>query len=423
MKNSLILAGAVLAFATAGSAQILSEDFNADLVPPAGWTEINNGNDLGWEPDYYGAATHADYYGWNDNHLMTPVMDFTGHSDVVAEFDQNQIYASWRYSNTVEISLDGGLSFAVVYDETGASSGVTTVAVDLGAYDGMADVSLSFHYQGDYANRWNIDQLDVGAATPWPPPGAFFGEDFNAGTPPAGWSETNNGNSAGWEDGGGRAWHDDYTGWNDNILVSPAIDMSSAATPGVHFVNVQTYASWRYANTVEATQDGGLTWDVLYTEDTATSGTEDTEFDMVGYGGSTGTQLGFRYTGDYANEWSIDDLYIDDHGLGGPAYTITNLVAGQTCVLEVTGCDPSSSVIFAYSVAGPGPSTTIFGDVDMSAPIKRIGSAVACDSAGTASVSRYIPAGAAGIMIYSQCAEFVATGVGNLTNSHAVAIQ
>ena len=116
-------------------------------------------------------------------------------------------------------------------------------------------------------------------------------------------------------------------------------------------------------------------------------------------------------------------MYLDDHGLGGPAYTITNLVAGQTCDLEVTGCDPSSSVIFAYSVAGPGPSTTILGDVDMSAPIKRIGSAVACDSSGTASVSRNIPAGAAGIMIYSQCAELLAAGGGNLTNSHAVAIQ
>jgi len=425
MKNSLILAGAVLAFATAGSAQILSEDFNADLVPPAGWTELNNGNDAGWEPDFTGRAGHSDYNGWNDNHLVSPAMDLSSNAGVVLEFDQNQTYASWRYLNTVEASLDGGVTFTVIYDETGTSSGDSSVSVDMAGYDGMANVSLSFHYQGDYANAWYLDQVDVldGGGSVWPPPGAFFGEDFNAGTPPAGWSETNNGNSAGWEDGGGSAWHDDYNGWNDNTLVSPTIDMSSAATPGVHFVNVQTYASWRYANTVEATQDGGLTWDVLYTEDTATSGSYDTEFDMVGYGGTTGTQLGFHYTGDYANEWSIDDLYIDDHGLGGPAYTITNLVAGQTCVLEVTGCDPSSSVIFAYSVAGPGPSTTILGDVDMSAPIKRIGSAVACDSSGTASVSRSIPAGAAGIMIYSQCAELLAAGGGNLTNSHAVAIQ
>ena len=423
MKNSLILAGAVLAFATAGSAQILSEDFNANVVPPAGWTEMNNGNDLGWETDYYGAATHDDYNGWNDNHLMTPAMDFTGASDTVAEIDQNQVYASWRYSNTVEISLDGGLSFTVVYDETGTSSGYSSIVVDLSAYDGMANVSLSFHYTGDYANEWDIDQIDVGGATPWPPPGSIFGEDFNAGTPPAGWSENNNGNSNGWEDSSGAAHHDDYNGWNDNTLVSPAIDMSASADMTLHFSNIQIYGSWRYTNTVEASQDGGLTWAILYDE-TAASGTYDTEVDLSAYAYSSNTQLGFHYTGDYANEWMVDNMYIMDNGGGttGPIYTITNLAAGQLCDLVVSGCDASSSVIFAYSLNGAGPTNTPYGAVDMSHPIKRF-SPVACDSTGTSAMSVTVPGNTSGIMVYTQCAELLAAGGANLTNSHAVAIQ
>ena len=120
MKNSLILTGSILVFATIGSAQntILTEDFSANVVPPAGWTELNNGISLGWEPDFAGAAFHDDFYGWNDNHLMTPAMDLTGYAGVVAEIDQDQVYATWRYANTIEISLDGGVTFTVVYDDS-----------------------------------------------------------------------------------------------------------------------------------------------------------------------------------------------------------------------------------------------------------------------------------------------------------------
>jgi len=428
MKNSLILAGAVLAFASAGSAQntIFTEDFSANVVPPTGWTELNNGNDLGWEPDYYGAATHDDYYGWNDNHLMTPALDLTGYAGVVAEIDQNQVYATWRYANTIEISLDGGLTFTVVYDETSQTSGQTTIDLDLGAYDGVANVGMSFHYIGDYANEWDLLQVDVldGGGSVWPPPGSIFGEDFNAGTPPANWSEINNGISAGWEDSGGRAWHDDYYGWNENVLVSPAIDMSASSDLTLHWADTQVYATWRYTNTVEATQDGGLTWAILYDETGTTSGTFDIAVDLSAYAYSTNTQIGFNYVGDYANEWIIDNLYVMDNGGGGggPIYTVTNLVAGQLCDLVVSGCDATSSVLMAYSLNGSGPTNTPYGAVDMSMPIRRF-PPLACDSTGTAARSANIPANAAGIMVYTQCAELLAAGGANLTNSHAIAIQ
>lgn len=430
-QKHLLLVGSVLALAAGASAQnvVLSEDFSAGVVPPSGWTELNNGNDLGWEPDGFGYAGHIDFSGWNDNHLMTPVMDFSGLSNMAMHGSNDQVYASWRYENSVEVSLDGGLTFAVVYTESNPNSGTFPLDVDLVAYDGMAGVNLSFHYLGDYANAWFIDHMQVDdsgmGGGGGPPPGSVFFEDFSSGTfPPAGWTELNNGNDLGWEESYEDAWHDDYSGWNDNTLMTSVIDLSATAAPALHFRNTQTFATWRYENTVEATMDGGLTWTNLYTDANAASGTFETDVDLAGYGSTFGMQLGFHYTGDYANEWFVDNVNVDDGGTGGggPNYVVTNLVAGQVADFTVSGCDPASSVIFAYSLTGSGPVSTPFGDVDMSNPIKQVAT-VGCDSAGVAALAMNIPSGAAGLMVYTQCAELLGGGVGNLTNSHAIAVQ
>lgn len=100
---------------------------------------------------------------------------------------------------------------------------------------------------------------------------------------------------------------------------------------------------------------------------------------------------------------------------GGPNYTITNLVAGQTAVFAVSNATPGGSVRIGYSLTGAGPTLTPFGSVDMSAPISTLAFLTA-DAAGNASFSPTVPGGAAGLTLYTQGLDVAS---GTLTNSLA----
>ncbi|MDC1020814.1 Ig-like domain-containing protein [bacterium] len=100
-----------------------------------------------------------------------------------------------------------------------------------------------------------------------------------------------------------------------------------------------------------------------------------------------------------------------------PSYTITNFIAGNYATFHISGASPNSSVTIGYSLAGSGPTTTAFGIVDMSAPIKSMVSLPA-DSSGNAWFSPLVPAGTAGITFYTQAK------CGNLlSNSLALIVQ
>jgi hypothetical protein len=78
-------------------------------------------------------------------------------------------------------------------------------------------------------------------------------------------------------------------------------------------------------------------------------------------------------------------------------------------------------VLFAYSLAGPGPTSTPFGSVDLTMPIKQLGS-VTCDSQGRATKTQTLPPNASGLTVYLQAAEINGTTV-RLTNSFAATVQ
>ncbi|RMH01232.1 MAG: hypothetical protein D6702_11990, partial [Planctomycetota bacterium] len=117
----------------------LTEDFQGGVMPPAGWTEGNNGNSLGWEIEpagigYLSASDHAfhdDFFGWNDNYLMTPAMDLSAATAAYAYCDQGVTFSSWRDHHYVDVSLDGGLTFINVLDDL-SPDGYSVLNVDLG---------------------------------------------------------------------------------------------------------------------------------------------------------------------------------------------------------------------------------------------------------------------------------------------------
>ncbi|PCJ53848.1 MAG: hypothetical protein COA70_06680 [Planctomycetota bacterium] len=262
----------------------------------------------------------------------------------------------------------------------------------------------------------------------------YLSEDFNAGAvPPAGWTMVNNNAnplSAGWiADGAGRAWHEDEgggTGQTDNTLVSPAFDLSAATSAYLHFDGETNWANYlanhpsSFGNGVsnmEVSTDGGLTWSVVWTDTSLNSGdTYSPTLDLAAFIGNASVQIGVHFMGDFAQEWWIDNVVVDDQsGAGGLVYSITNLVAGATANFSVTGATAGGTVILGYSLAGAGPTSTPYGLVDMSAPITTLATLTA-DGSGNASFSPVVPGGAAGATLYTQGVDL---GSGTLTNSLA----
>ena len=100
----------------------------------------------------------------------------------------------------------------------------------------------------------------------------------------------------------------------------------------------------------------------------------------------------------------------------GLQFEVRNLVACNIAEFELTGATPGDLVIMGYSLAGPGPTTTPFGVVDMTPPIERL-AAIPADAQGAAVHMQKVPPQASGIMLYTQ-----ATSGGELSNSLAIMI-
>ena len=259
----------------------------------------------------------------------------------------------------------------------------------------------------------------------------YLSEDFNAGiVPPAGWTQVNNNGdiTIGWiADGAGRAWHEDEFGpISDMTLVSPVMDLSAATGVYLHFDGETNWATYLAnhpssvgdgVSNMEISTDGGVTWAVVWTDTSLNSGdTYAPTVDLSAYAGNASVQLGIHFFGTFAQEWWIDNVVVDDNaGGGGLAYSITNLVTGQTANFAVSGATAGGTVILGYSLTGAGPTTTAFGVVDMSLPINTLATMTA-DSAGNATFSPVVPGGAAGATLYTQGVDL---GSGNLTNSLA----
>ncbi|NQU47749.1 MAG: hypothetical protein HQ519_03800 [Planctomycetes bacterium] len=148
-------------------------------------------------------------------------------------------------------------------------------------------------------------------------------EDFNgAQFPPPMWSEQNNGVSVGWEHRDpGEAFHADFFGANDNRLIGPAMDLSGLTEVALHGQHGQLFAIYRDRNEIEVSLDGGLTFQWVHSISDPGDGLGlALEVDLGAYAGAGSVNLSFRYVGDYANEWSMDWVVVDDQPAQIPAH-------------------------------------------------------------------------------------------------------
>ena len=159
-------------------AQILQEDFSG-AIPPAGWSQVQtNPSSQGWIAGvdsftgaHAGWAWHEDeFIGTCDALLVSPAMDLSLASGTFLSFAAETKYSAYLANHpnslgdgisNLEITTDGGLTWAVVWTDTSQVDGGYSDCVDLSAWDGMSGVQVGIRYFGTFAQEWWVDSLTV----------------------------------------------------------------------------------------------------------------------------------------------------------------------------------------------------------------------------------------------------------------------
>ncbi len=105
-------------------------------------------------------------------------------------------------------------------------------------------------------------------------------------------------------------------------------------------------------------------------------------------------------------DWSVGMVKVECHDVVGPVLGIDNFIENQIATLTLSNASALESVGFAYSLAGPGPSTVKAGpcgliNVDLGAPIQILATAQT-NSAGVASITTGIPNGSFAMPVWVQ---------------------
>ena len=220
MRTFSILGAAVLTAGVASAQQALNEQFDyssSSAFPPSGWSAVDNGTaPVAWEEPSLGlniytiatltvdTAAHA-YTGQGiqaESYLESPAFDLTSYGSPELSFDSDVYWTQYMAhhpstlangASFINVSTDGGSTWSQVWTEGAIVDGFTPgVAVDLASVAGQSSVMLQFHYSGDYAHEWGVDNVVVdngGAPTgpslsttgPCPGPGTLDGAGFTAG--------------------------------------------------------------------------------------------------------------------------------------------------------------------------------------------------------------------------------------------------
>jgi hypothetical protein len=181
MKSLLSLIAATCCVgALSAQTTVLTEDFNTNVVPPAGWTTQNlNANTMfsePWNSDGLGRAWHGDggsADGQAENLLVTPLFDLTGmteayvHMDIETNYVGYMAHSNPSYGNgvtTLEASHDGGVTWMVLWtDDIDVldEDVVLTRDIDISAHAGHTGMMLAIHFSGDWAHEIWVDNFAI----------------------------------------------------------------------------------------------------------------------------------------------------------------------------------------------------------------------------------------------------------------------
>jgi hypothetical protein len=176
-----------LACTAIGYHQVLSgttQHFSATSAP-AGWTVTNvdlgypgYSHKPGWEFSNPGkranntggsgnfAIVDSDHDGalhYQDTYLTSPAVNMSADKSPAIQFATDLIGAT-NSTATVEVSVNGGRTWASVWTNAGAAGGPgpATVVVPLPQAAGKRDVRARFGYTGEWSGYWEIDNVFLG---------------------------------------------------------------------------------------------------------------------------------------------------------------------------------------------------------------------------------------------------------------------
>jgi len=178
------------------------------------------------------------------------------------------------------------------------------------------------------------------------PPKTFpLSESFETGTfPPAGWNIYDvDGQAPVWElsewlnhtpDGYNSAYHGYGPGLHDGWMVSPQLAIPATGQKVLAFWSNILDSFYYYKNSILVSTGSGdpASGDFaeVWTPAQAQDGWRQYVIDLEAYAGQT-IYIAFRYEGDYAHGWSVDDIYI------GNDFNMNPVITASTPVLNATG--------------------------------------------------------------------------------------
>ncbi len=244
-------------------------------APTSGPRSAHSGDNV-WATNLAG-----NYFDNESGAITSPAIDLSAYAG------QTVIVTWWQWLQTegffdfarVEASKDGGANWTTVYGPVDGiiNSTWTKQTIVLDPTYAVSDFHLRFYLDTDFSVTFPgfyVDDVGVGVAS-LPP--LLYSEDFEADNG----SFAPGGTNRSWEWGtptrgpgsahsGSNAWatdlDDDYNNNEDSTLTSPTINLSAAAG---EFIEVswwqwlQTESGFDFAS-VEASNDGGSNWTVIY---------------------------------------------------------------------------------------------------------------------------------------------------------------
>lgn len=451
-----LMAG-LLSSAVAAQTVVLAEDFSSG-VPPTGWSHMSLGG-TGWIPDAAGRAWHEDESGGHtaENYLVSPAFDMSGLAAGYLHFDSEVKFSSYLANHpasngdgvsNLELSLDGGATWQVVWTDTSQSDAARAgLTVDLNAFVGQPSVILALHYYGTYAHEWWVDNIQVDDnPNPPPPPPTVWSVNLPSGFVTAPFVENFDGlggmvppymamtmldaatlapDPEAWCNIGqlGPMSVPSYSGgFNLEMGLLPISTnyhaVRNAMVLGVNGNGVSglnlDFAMIDHGEEVDPfdgvwISSDGLNWYPVQKSWAGTSiwaMTFDLAIEGLGVDTTAPFYLMFAQQDNFPyadlDGVGIDDVTVDT-GTGSnlPTLTVTGLVAGGTAVLQVDNATAGDTVHYVYSLSGGSTPTPYGFTLDMGMPINILGTATA-DPSGTATYTAGVPLGVTGLPVFLQ---------------------
>jgi len=199
----LTTALAIFGFIAIGNAQF-TEDFETDL---SAWSQQGATNDNGdeWAITTLRAQSGVqsvyfnDFTGDHDRYLLSSPQDLSGMTAPLLTFSENINWSSYGLTHQALYSTDysGDVTTAtwnVLYDAIGAEDVWVEHSFSLPA---SVNVTIAFHYVGNYAAEWYIDDVSVAEAPSCAAPDNLFASGITTSGASLAWNET--GTASEWE--------------------------------------------------------------------------------------------------------------------------------------------------------------------------------------------------------------------------------